>query len=533
MIKLDENKIIFKQKIYQIFNRYNIDVNNNMYHYNKLIDSCIYISDDPENEENEFKYRDYKGIEYIGLFFKSSTNNYLMYRCKTCGKYFLTAHIHTPLDFNLERSCKNCSNGIKRQKYYFIPLEHRDKFLSMVWNMHSRCYNINHPRYNSYGERGIEICNEWRMFFLPQKLNLEILQNKMKHFYYYCISLGWAPNKEIDRIDVDKNYEPGNIRFVNMRENLNNRQNNTFYELRGLSKTIAGWSRFTNIDINYIRNIFYKYNNNILSIYQNDLLFKNNFNKAYKEYIENNIDKDRDSIIVKNTRFSVSKILIYRNIQTSKSNWARAIGINLSTFDSLFRKYNNDFNILFKNRPDIKEKIDKAIDSGEIYKILQNNKGYKSLNFLGLTSVTEGWARLLNFELSSSLSTMITRRGTLERIFLERMDIRERLINNIKNGYLNKYEDIYRLFSYQGIPIQNNLFDSESYLKIIKQYFYLDKINIFPTILKLALNLGYQIFNSDLNYIYKSSFKITYNKYLNQNNLIKSSNDNREYILCK
>lgn len=471
MVKTKENTIFFKQKIYQIFNDYQIDIQNKIYHYHKLIDNCIYISNNPENEENPMKYRKYNGIKYIGLFFKSSTNTYYLYQCETCKEYFLTSHIHLPLNYSIKRSCKNCSNGIRRQKYYFIPLEHRKKFLKMVWNMHSRCYNKNHPRYHVYGNRGIKICDEWRMFYLQNELNLEELQNKMKNFYYYCINLGWVPKKEIDRIDNEKGYEPGNIRFVNMLENLNNRQNNVLYELKGLLKTLTGWSRFTNINITFLRKQFSKNNNNIQLVYENCPIFQINFDKAYKKYIQDNIDKDRDSIVEKNTRYSVSRSLIYRNIQTSKSNWARAINMNLSTFDDLMRHYDNNFEILFKNRPEIKEKMDNAIDSGEINKILKKNKGYKVLSFFDLTSTTAGWALLLDFEIISSLSTMLTRRETLERIFLERIDIRKRLIKNIKDGYLNKIREVYTLFSYKGILLKDMNFDKDSYLSLILQFF--------------------------------------------------------------
>lgn len=77
--------------------------------------------------------------------------------------------------------------------------------LYVIWGgMVRRCKNCNCKEYKNYGERGIEICNEW-MDFLS--------------FKEWSIKNGYMDLLEIDRIDNDGNYEPSNCRWVTKRIN--------------------------------------------------------------------------------------------------------------------------------------------------------------------------------------------------------------------------------------------------------------------------------------------------------------------------
>lgn len=73
-------------------------------------------------------------------------------------------------------------------------------------SMIQRCTNINNMNYLNYGGRGIKICKEWLLF-----------ENFLK-------DMGLRPDGlELDRIDNNGNYEPGNCRWITHQENLNNR----------------------------------------------------------------------------------------------------------------------------------------------------------------------------------------------------------------------------------------------------------------------------------------------------------------------
>lgn len=71
-----------------------------------------------------------------------------------------------------------------------------------VWeNIVDRCENSKSLSYKDYGGRGIKICDKWRKH--PDK------------FIKFALENGWKKDLTTDRIDVNGNYEPNNVRFVN------------------------------------------------------------------------------------------------------------------------------------------------------------------------------------------------------------------------------------------------------------------------------------------------------------------------------
>lgn len=78
-------------------------------------------------------------------------------------------------------------------------------------DMIQRCSNPKSPVYKYYGARGITVCERWEKF-----------EN-------FLADMGEPPKgKQLDRIDNDGNYEPGNCRWIthweqsrNFRRNIN------------------------------------------------------------------------------------------------------------------------------------------------------------------------------------------------------------------------------------------------------------------------------------------------------------------------
>jgi hypothetical protein len=77
-----------------------------------------------------------------------------------------------------------------------------------VWrNMRFRCTNPNHPSYKDYGGRGIVVCEEW-----------------LKSFSAFIRDMGSRPSDdhELNRINNNGNYEPGNCRWTTRLINVRN-----------------------------------------------------------------------------------------------------------------------------------------------------------------------------------------------------------------------------------------------------------------------------------------------------------------------
>ena len=79
-------------------------------------------------------------------------------------------------------------------------------------NMKGRCLNPKHQNYKHYGKRGITIFSEWIHDFIS--------------FYNYVSQLDHygEPGRSLDRIDNEKGYFPGNLRWATAKEQANNRR---------------------------------------------------------------------------------------------------------------------------------------------------------------------------------------------------------------------------------------------------------------------------------------------------------------------
>lgn len=64
----------------------------------------------------------------------------------------------------------------------------------------------------------------------------------------FLADMGECPPKySIDRIDNSKGYEPGNCRWATIEEQNNNKTNNRYLSLHGVTQTMAQWARETGI----------------------------------------------------------------------------------------------------------------------------------------------------------------------------------------------------------------------------------------------------------------------------------------------
>lgn len=140
-----------------------------------------------------------------------------LFKCPLCGSQF-----EAGLE-NVKRKATSSCGCLKKQmlidKNYKHGLSNHKVYGIWAW-MLDRCYRQNNKKHDSYGGRGIKVCDEWRHDF--------------KSFYDYVTSLDNYNEDElgingltIDRIDNDSNYEPGNLRWATRKQQVLNRRLST------------------------------------------------------------------------------------------------------------------------------------------------------------------------------------------------------------------------------------------------------------------------------------------------------------------
>lgn len=128
---------------------------------------------------------------------------YVETRCTSCGK---NEWINLgALTSGRSNGCQNCSEK---------DLPRIPRWLGRrLTTAKQRCTNPHDPQWGSYGGRGIEF-----RFSSTMAAGLWILDNLENV----------TPTLELDRIDTNGHYQPGNLRFVDRKANVANRRNTVF-----------------------------------------------------------------------------------------------------------------------------------------------------------------------------------------------------------------------------------------------------------------------------------------------------------------
>ena len=102
-----------------------------------------------------------------------------------------------------------------------------------VWlNMRARCSDPDRPDYARYGGRGISVCPRWDRSFAAFRSDMGDRP---------------FPGAQLDRIDNDGNYEPGNVRWATPSQNARNTRANRMLEFRGETRCVPEWADQTGI----------------------------------------------------------------------------------------------------------------------------------------------------------------------------------------------------------------------------------------------------------------------------------------------
>lgn len=96
-----------------------------------------------------------------------------------------------------------------------------------VWKrMRERCTSPNCPKFKDYGGRGITVCKRWDSFEL------------------FVLDMGPRPSSkhQIDRIENDGNYEPGNCKWATNKENCRHRRSSRYLAYNGEILALCVWA---------------------------------------------------------------------------------------------------------------------------------------------------------------------------------------------------------------------------------------------------------------------------------------------------
>jgi hypothetical protein len=170
---------------------------------------CANIKDMPKIIELAGKtFGDYKVISYHSQ--DKFHNAIWVCQCTKCGLSKNLKGSRLAKGRNTTCYCGvhyNYKHGSKKNKEY------------RAWrHMLNRCYMPSVREYKRYGGRGIRVCDQWRESYIN---------------FIADIGVAPGPDYSLDRIDVNGNYEPGNVRWATIRQQANNTRRTYMVEYRG------------------------------------------------------------------------------------------------------------------------------------------------------------------------------------------------------------------------------------------------------------------------------------------------------------
>lgn len=124
------------------------------------------------------------------------------------------------------------SCGCQKSEHITKHGGYKDRLYDVWVGIKDRCYNKNCKSYNSYGGRGIKVCDDW-------------LEN-YSNFKKWAYENGYNENAKrlectLDRINVSGDYEPNNCRWITIQEQNKNKRNTILIEIDGVTKCLADW----------------------------------------------------------------------------------------------------------------------------------------------------------------------------------------------------------------------------------------------------------------------------------------------------
>lgn len=143
-------------------------------------------------------------------------------------------------------SCGCLLRESRRKNALTRSLENRDlptdaetyrNLQKIFYGMHRRCSD-KYSRPEHYHDRGISVCEEWKEFDC---------------FLSWALANGYKIGLTIDRIDNNRGYSPDNCRWATNKEQQNNKRDNVYITIDGVTKTMKQWSEYYGLNYGMVR----------------------------------------------------------------------------------------------------------------------------------------------------------------------------------------------------------------------------------------------------------------------------------------
>lgn len=171
-------------------------------------------------------FKDLRGQRFSKLVVleraENARNGQARFKCRCdCGNEVVV--VGSDLKSGRTQSCGCFQRECAVQKHTTHGMRHTKNY-STWCNIRQRCYNPKSKYYKDYGGRGITMYEPWI--------------NDFQAFYDYVSQLEHFGEDgfTFDRVEVNGNYEPGNLRWATMKEQQRNRRNNACGERMTLAE---------------------------------------------------------------------------------------------------------------------------------------------------------------------------------------------------------------------------------------------------------------------------------------------------------
>lgn len=176
-------------------------------------------------ELNQNRYGLLSVVSYYGIFKGKGSFNCVC----DCGNKVIVGRAR--LRSGHTKSC-GCLSGEKHGE------SHKTKEYSIWSGMRKRCLNTKCYQYESYGGRGINICERW-----------------LTSYTNFLEDMGRCPSPthSIERIDNNKGYGPENCKWATPKEQCRNRRRTRYLTFNGVTQCIKDWAISLNVSPVLIR----------------------------------------------------------------------------------------------------------------------------------------------------------------------------------------------------------------------------------------------------------------------------------------